>query len=177
MSVIKVETDAGLLEWVHTGAGSGAKSELPPSSSKTESSIMEESSMINTSKQMERNRARWGKRSPSPRSWSKRMKLSFNFKERINQAPACSSRKRVKREAKEKRERIRGGGPVVFFARGSRDWQGAVGSFSHSDHHSSFTACKRAPNGKFTNKRKKQSSPHSACASSRQFIESWDRVR
>jgi hypothetical protein len=32
---------------------------------------------------------------------------SFNFKERINQAPACSGRKRVKREAK-RRERIRG---------------------------------------------------------------------
>jgi hypothetical protein len=67
MSVIKVESDGGLTERVHTGAGSGAKSELPPSSSKTESSIME-SSMINTSKQMERDEARWRERSPSPQS-------------------------------------------------------------------------------------------------------------
>lgn len=44
---------------IHTGAGSGAKSELPPSSSKTESSIME-SLMINTSKQVKHDGALFG---------------------------------------------------------------------------------------------------------------------
>lgn len=48
MSAIKVESGVSILMKVHTGAGSGAKSELPPSSSKTESSFIE-SSMIEVS--------------------------------------------------------------------------------------------------------------------------------
>lgn len=59
MSAIKVELSVEIFAYfrgIPTGAGSGAKSELPPSSSKTESSIME-SSMINAIKQMKRDAA------------------------------------------------------------------------------------------------------------------------
>lgn len=62
MSVTKVKCRVGILSsWgeIHTGAGSGAKSELPPSSSKTESSIME-SSMINMSTPMKHDGALLG---------------------------------------------------------------------------------------------------------------------
>lgn len=66
-----------------------------------------------------------------PRSRSKRMMLSFNVKERINQAPACSSRKRIKQRSKreEKRETTRRGTACCFFCPGKSRLTGGGGQF------------------------------------------------
>lgn len=123
MSVIKVESGVGILGTIHTGAGSGAKSELPPSSSKTESSIME-SSMINESKQVEHDGAQWGeKRSPSQASMLKQTNDAMVQCQRTDQSSSGMLKPEKDKERSkrgEKRENTRRGS-CCFFARGSRE--------------------------------------------------------